>query len=114
MEHRKSQSFLIELGLRYRTLDRGLPILTGSGKTINMSSSYVLFIPTQRLASTTHLVEVSIYWPVLLEGKSPLSLVLRGSILRQQDEQVVLKIQEHEFHLRRADLPGTQKTDTAA
>ena len=52
---RKAQRFPIELDVRYRTLDRRSEGVMGTGKTINISSSGVLFSSQHKFPIATRL-----------------------------------------------------------
>ena len=105
-ERRKSSRFPIERELRYKTLNQRSEILAGNGKTLNISSSGVLFTSDHDLAVGTRL-EVSISWPAQLNEKCLLNLVARGRITRHTKGQLALQIQQYEF--RTQSRPGKEK-----
>ncbi len=95
-EKRRSSRFPIERELRYKTLNQRSEILAGNGKTLNISSSGVLFTSDHDLPVGTRL-EVSISWPAQLNEKCLLNLVARGRITRHLKGQLALQIQQYEF-----------------
>ena len=95
-ERRRSSRFPIEREVRYKTLNQRTEILSGSGKTLNISSSGVLFTSDHDLPVGTRL-EVSISWPAQLNEKCLLNLVARGRITRHHQGQLALQIQQYEF-----------------
>ncbi len=95
-ERRRSSRFPIERELRYKTLNQRSEILSGSGKTLNISSSGVLFTSDHELPVGTRL-EVSISWPAQLNERVMLNLVARGRITRHNKGQMALQIQQYEF-----------------
>ena len=95
-ERRRSSRFPIEREIRYKTLNQRTELLTGSGKTLNISSSGVLFTSDHDLPVGTRL-EVSISWPAQLNEKCLLNLVARGRVTRQNKGQLALQIQQYEF-----------------
>ena len=103
-ERRRSSRFPIERELRYKTLNQRTEILAGNGKTLNISSSGVLFTSDHELAVGTRL-EVSISWPAQLNERCLLNLVARGRITRHLHGQLALQIQQYEF--RTQSRPGT-------
>jgi PilZ domain len=105
-ERRKSSRFPIERELRYKTLNQRSEILAGNGKTLNISSSGVLFTSDHDLAVGTRL-EVSISWPAQLNEKCLLNLVARGRVTRHTKGQLALQIQQYEF--RTQSRPGKEK-----
>ena len=82
--------------LRYKTLNQRAEILAGSGKTLNISSSGVLFTSDHDLPVGTRL-EVSISWPAQLNEKCLLNLVARGRVTRHNKGTLALQIQQYEF-----------------
>ncbi len=70
--------------------------MTGLGKTMNISSSGVLFTSDHDLPVGTRL-EVSISWPAQLNEKCLLNLVARGRVMRHIKGQLALQIQQYEF-----------------
>jgi len=103
-ERRKSSRFPIEREVRYKTLNQRAEILAGSGKTLNISSSGVLFTSDHDLPVGTRL-EVSISWPAQLNEKCLLNLVARGRVTRHNRGHLALQIQQYEF--RTQSRPGT-------
>ena len=69
---------------------------TGVGKTVNISSSGVLFTSEQPLLPGRRL-ELSVSWPAQLDNKCPLKLVARGKIVRSEPGRVAIEIQQYEF-----------------
>jgi hypothetical protein len=95
-ERRKSNRFPIEREVRYKTLSQRAETLSGVGKTLNISSSGVLFTSDHELPPGTRL-EVSISWPAQLNEKCLLNLVARGRVARQSGLRIALQIQQYEF-----------------
>jgi hypothetical protein len=95
-ERRRSSRFPIEREVRYKTLNQRTEILAGNGKTLNISSSGVLFTSDHDLPVGTRL-EVSISWPAQLNEKCLLNLVARGRVTRHNQGQLALQIQQYEF-----------------
>ena len=95
-ERRRSSRFPIEREIRYKTLNQRAELLTGVGKTLNISSSGVLFTSEHDMALGTRL-EVSISWPAQLNEKCLLNLVARGRVTRHAKGQLALQIQQYEF-----------------
>lgn len=102
-ERRRSSRFPIEREVRYKTLNQRAEILAGNGKTLNISSSGVLFTSDHDLPIGTRL-EVSISWPAQLNEKCLLNLVARGRVIRHLKGQLALQIQQYEF--RTQSRPG--------
>jgi hypothetical protein len=95
-ERRRSSRFPIEREVRYKTLSQRAEVVQGIGKTLNISSSGVLFTSDHELPVGTRL-EVAISWPAQLNEKCLLNLVARGRVTRQESGQLALQIQQYEF-----------------
>ncbi len=102
-ERRRSSRFPIERDVRYKTLNQRTETLAGNGKTLNISSSGVLFTSDHDLPVGTRL-ELSISWPAQLNDRCLLNLVARGRITRHNQGELALQIQQYEF--RTQSRPG--------
>jgi hypothetical protein len=102
-ERRRSSRFPIEREIRYKTLNQRTELLTGVGKTLNISSSGVLFTAEHDMPLGTRL-EVAISWPAQLNDRCLLNLVARGRVTRHAKGQLALQIQQYEF--RTQSLPA--------
>lgn len=102
-ERRRSSRFPIERELRYKTLNLRTEPQTGTGKTMNISSSGVLFTTEHEFPVGTRL-EVTISWPAQLNERCMLNLVARGRVSRFGKGHVALQIQQYEF--RTQSRPG--------
>jgi hypothetical protein len=102
-DRRLSKRFPIECAVRYQTMSQRAEILAGNGKTLNISSSGVLFKSDHDLPVGTRL-EVSISWPVPLNERCRLNLVARGRVIRHMKGRLAMQIQQYEFRTQgRAD-----------
>jgi hypothetical protein len=68
----------------------------GDGKTINISSTGVLFTSHHVLLPGRRL-EVAISWPAQLNNKCALKLVARGRVVRFEEGLAAIEIQQYEF-----------------
>jgi hypothetical protein len=100
-ERRGSERMSISQPVHYRVLSRKDPETAASGKTLNMSSSGVLFTTAQPLLPGRR-VELAIDWPAQLDNKCPLKLVARGRVVRFDGDRAALEILQHEFRTRSA------------
>ena len=69
---------------------------TGTGKTTNMSSSGVWF-STPNLLATGMPVELSMNWPVLLNDRCPMKLMIYGCMVRSDETGAAIAIERYEF-----------------
>lgn len=95
-DRRSSDRFPIERELRYRVLNKRTNEGAGAGRTVNMSSSGVLFTTDQMLLPGRRL-EVSVSWPAQLDNKCALKLVARGRVVRCEQGMAAFEIQQYEF-----------------
>jgi hypothetical protein len=95
-ERRGADRFPIEQDVKYRVISRRQGDGAGTGKTLNMSSSGILFSTDEDLQPGRQ-VEVSVAWPAQLNNKTPLKLVARGRVVRVEERRAALEIQHYEF-----------------
>ena len=95
-ERRASDRFPIERDIRYKVTNRKSEDETGTGRTVNMSSSGVLFATEASLIAGRR-VELAISWPVRLHNTVALKLVVRGHVVRSECGRAAVEIQQYEF-----------------
>ncbi len=95
-DRRHSDRFAIEREIRFRALNKRGGEEAGEGKTVNMSSSGVLFTTAQILRPGRR-IELAISWPAQLNNKCALKLVARGRIVRFDNGLAAMEIQQYEF-----------------
>jgi len=98
-ERRANERYPIVRDVRYRVISRRGEPDGGAGKTVNVSRRGVLFTSEKPLPPRTR-VELSISWPVQLDGKCALKLVARGWIRRCRGNDVAVEIDKYEFRIR--------------
>ncbi len=95
--------FPLTLELRYAVGDPRAPGKTGSGRTIDLSSSGLSFT-TDTPPLTGEKLHVSINWPTLLDGNVQLQLIISGVVVRSKGTITALRSEHHEFRTRRVGL----------
>ena len=105
-ERRSSGRFPIAEELRYHVLDQRGGQLDGSGTTVDMARGGIRF-QTSTPPSQGRLLEVSVNWPVALEGTCPLKLVAVGRVVRSNANIAVLRIEKYQFKTRGRTLVRT-------
>jgi len=98
-DRRRSERMEIEQEVHYRVLNRKDGETKADGKTVNMSSSGVLFTTQQPLLPGRQ-VELDIDWPAQLDNKCNLKLVARGRVVRLDGGRAALEILQHEFRTK--------------
>ena len=96
---RSSERMSIEREVSYRVLNDRAGEIAATGKTVNISSSGILFT-TEHMLLPGRRVEISINWPAKLDNKCALKLVARGRIVRFQEGIAALEIMHHEFRTK--------------
>ena len=102
---RERNSYPVMLSLKYRmssvsTGGADEVCQTGSGRTVEMSSSGILFEADEELVESPF-AELSIVWPASLSQSVGLTLRVRGRIASLNRNRAVLMIAHHEFVTRR-------------
>lgn len=82
--------------MHYKTLNRRGDVVAGDGKTINISSTGVLFSSQHDLIVGT-LLELCIEWPTVGDGEKAHSLVAFGRVARASGYQLALRMERYEF-----------------
>ncbi|HJT86784.1 MAG TPA: PilZ domain-containing protein, partial [Bryobacteraceae bacterium] len=97
--HPRDTRYDISVEVEYHGLHRGRAIHTGLGRTVNLSSSGVLFESDEALPSgiTVHLW---IRWPVRLNDAVLLNLFIVGRTVRSQGNHTAVRFVRHEFRTR--------------
>ncbi len=103
-DRRHSDRFPIEREVRYRALSKRSGEESGDGKTINISSSGVLFT-SEHILLPGRRMELSISWPAQLDHKCALKLVARGRVVRFEEGRAAIEIQQYEFRTQSSN-PG--------
>ena len=91
--------FPLVLPLKYKTISQKADAISGTGSTVSLSSTDIVFNADQPLGSGVQ-CEISIDWPVLLEADIGLQLVLHSEITRSEGQVVMGRVFKHEFRMR--------------
>ena len=94
-DRRTAVRFPIEQDVRYKVFTR-TRVEVGISKTVNMSSTGVLFT-TERPMALGEKLEVAVNWPALLDHKCALKLVVTGRVVRSVDRTAAIAIDRYEF-----------------
>ena len=103
-ERRIKRRFKFEQEVRYKMLYGQQIAETGTGKTTNMSSSGLWF-STPNMLATGMPVELSMTWPVLLNDRCPMKLMVYGCVVRSDAMGAAVAIERYEFRIQ-----GTRAT----
>jgi hypothetical protein len=94
-ERRSKVRYPLELNVRYQTLEVTAP-MAGAGQTLNMSSSGLLMMCQTELSEGTR-VRVTVEWPSLLNGNTPLQLVTVGAVVRHTESSFAIAFENYQF-----------------
>lgn len=95
-DRRANDRFPMVREVRYKVMSSKGTVGIGTGQTVNISSTGVLFTAQSPLAPGKRL-EASISWPAQLDGKCAMKLVARCRVVRCHDTTVALEIDSYEF-----------------
>ncbi len=98
-DRRFGMRFPIDSALDYRILRQGRILRNGQGRTVNISSSGVLFESDGRLAPG-ETVELSIAWPARLHDNAPIQLHVRGKTVRVSGTMAAVRIASYDFRTK--------------
>jgi len=94
-ERRRKYRYPLDLSVRFRC-PLGESRVSGQGLAVNLSSGGVLVASRHQL-NVGAPVEMSIEWPLLLDGKTPLQLLAVGWVLRRGDYHFAATFDRYEF-----------------
>ncbi len=95
IERRSKMRYPLELNVRYQTLE-SKTAGAGAGQTVNMSSSGLLVTCDAALREGTRL-RLTVEWPSLLNGNTPLQLVTVGSVVRATESNFAVAFENYQF-----------------
>ena len=95
-DRRDSIRFAIERDVDYKIRNKIEHDRIGRGRTVNMSSTGVLFT-TADILHLGRLVELNVSWPALLNSSVALKLVVHGRVVRYEHGYAALEIERYEF-----------------
>ena len=96
---RLNRRYPVQLALRYTILNGRRPVRQGFGQTQEISNTEVLFSSNQQVLAGME-VELSVDWPLRLNGICPLQLVILGRVIDCDSKRSTLKIGRYEFRTR--------------
>jgi PilZ domain-containing protein len=101
-ERRGTSRFPVREDVRYRVVHSKSDNTSGTGTTLNIGSSGILFTTEDKLP-LGRTVELSVNWPARLDGTCPLQFVAVGRVVRSEDTRAAVRIDRYEFKTRGAN-----------
>ncbi len=109
-ERRVKYRYPIDLRVGFHYFSQGTRF-SGAGRAVNIGSGGIL-VDSRHQIMEGALVEMSIEWPCVLDGRIPLRLVAFGRVVRRGTSQFAVSFERHEFRTMKIPLahpPGSQK-----
>ena len=98
-ERRGNPRYPIDTALVYKLIRHGRTVEAGFGRTVDVSSSGILF-ESARSLPTGMQIEISMAWPARLSDAVDLQLCVMGLTVRGEDHRTALIIRRHEFRTK--------------
>ena len=98
-DRRSRRRYPIEHDVRYKCVSGQRVLDEGAGKVVDISSGGVRFT-TERTLGVGKKVEITVAWPVLIDNKCLLKLVINGWVIRSDSKSAAVKIEHYEFRTR--------------
>jgi hypothetical protein len=100
LERRSNARFPMQLNVRYRTL-AAEPALVGIGRTLNVSSCGLLIASEQQIVQDGSRLKISVEWPSMLDGTTPLQLIAECRVTRCQPAAFAVRLERYQFRTRK-------------
>jgi hypothetical protein len=100
LERRSKARFPLRLTVRYQTLSGG-PSLVGVGQTVNMSSRGLLIASDEVHVRAGSRLQLTVDWPFLLHGITPLQLIVSCRVTRSLPEEFAVKLEQYLFRTKK-------------
>ena len=107
-DRRSCRRYPLQSDVAYKIVRHERMLEVGSGHTVNVSASGVLFKSGRALPVGTN-VELSIAWPARLDNKVRLQLCIVGRTMWSDSNSTAVKIQRYAF--RTAGDPAAHRAD---
>jgi hypothetical protein len=95
-DRRATSRYPISADLEYRLIRHKKIVQTGSGRTVNFSSTGLLFESARPLLPGMR-IEVTVVWPARLHDVSLLNLCINGKTVRTSGKLTAVRIMSYDF-----------------
>jgi PilZ domain len=103
-DRRSKKRFGLDLPLKYKIVKNYLVTGSGTGTTVDMSSGGIAFTTTETFRVGAH-IELSVSWPVLLNGNCAMKLVIEGRVVRSDTRLTAIRMDRYEFRTQARSEP---------
>jgi hypothetical protein len=97
-ERRVNKRYDLRLPLHYRVAQRGLPTITGSGLTLDLSVNGISFRCRKPLPVGAH-IEISVDWPARYGDLYPIELLATGFVVRNDHGRTAVRMTSHKLRV---------------
>src|ERR1700730_13865483 len=97
-ERRVNQRYDLRLPLHYRVAQRGLPTITGSGLTLDLSVNGISFRCRKPLAMGAR-IEMYVAWPARYGDLYPIELQATGFVVRNDHGRTAVRMTSHKLRV---------------
>jgi PilZ domain len=95
-DRRSKARYPVEMNVRYRTLIDGAERV-GIGRTLNVSSRGLLIASEQQIVQDGSRLQMSLEWPSLLNGTTPLQLITMCRVIRCYPSAFAVRLESYQF-----------------
>lgn len=113
-DRRVNKRFLLRLAVKCRRIEPRVVVdRIIVGESLNISSKGLLFT-TNEVFTPGQVVEAFLDWPMLLDSRVRLTLVVEGVVVWAADDQAAMRIEKYQFRTRSNKLrPGSPQAAAA-
>lgn len=97
-ERRAEARYDLRLPLHYRISQRGQPVISGSGMTLDISVHGISFRCRKPLPVGVH-IEVSVDWPARYGEVYPIELLATGFVVRSDHGRTAIRMTSHKLRV---------------
>lgn len=97
-ERRADPRYGLRLPLHYRIAQRGLPVISGAGLTLDISIHGISFRCRKALPLGVH-IEVSVEWPARYRDAYPIDLLGTGFVVRSDRGRAAMRMTSHRLRV---------------
>jgi hypothetical protein len=113
-ERRMSQRYPLRLAVKCRRIEPQFPWnRLIAGESLNISSTDLLFTANEAFLPGQAL-EAFIDWPILLDNRVHLTLVVEGVVMKSAENHAAMRIERYQFRTRRGTESPSDRSGNIA